>query len=149
MATWSGGQRIIAAKLGDASAMATLADADTVTSGTVTWGSVMSFANPGVDVALVAHLTGEFYCIGSGKRTLSCWLEISTDGGTNWTAGSTTAPTSEPSGVSGVDRRTVARVHRAQALPTGSVQVRARLSSSGGTDIALRAGVLVAQLTGV
>lgn len=150
MATWSGGQRLSAGRLTDVSKITTLDDRNSVPSSYASWGSDLTFDNPGVDVAVMAWLAGRAYKeSGSTKATLVYRIEISTDNGVNWSEGTEQWITVEPSGVSGSDQKSVNALHRAQALPSGTIRVRARVSSSGSTAIALRSGQLMAQVVAV
>lgn len=150
MATWSGGQRLSAGRLTDVSKITTLDDRNSVPASYASWGSDLTFDNPGVDVAVCAWLAGRAYnAVGTGKLTLMYRIEISTDNGVQWSQGTEQWITVEPSGVSGSDQKSVNALHRAQALPTGTIRVRARVQSAGGTDIALRSGQLMAQVVAV
>lgn len=148
MATWGAGQRITAGKLASYSTLATLADR-TVGTTEATWGANVSLANPGVDVAVHAILTGGVFNGGSGKIQITARLDISTDNGANWSNGQQIDVTVEPSGVTGVDREMVTCIHRAQALPTGTVLVRARVSATTSSGAEFRQGSIMAWLVGV
>lgn len=148
MATWGAGQRIGAGKLSDYSNFATLGDRSVGTT-EATWGANVSLSNPGVDVAVHAVLQGTVHNSGTGKDTITLRLDISTDNGANWAPGPTLTVTVEPSGVSGVDRKPVCLIHRAQALPTGTVLVRCRVVSSDASGAEFREGALLCWLVGV
>lgn len=149
MAVWSGGARLLAARLVDTSNILDLDLRDNVPATWTQWGGQLSFTNPGVDVAVCAWLGGRAYTNGSGKYTLMCRIEISHDNGANWSTGPENWLTVEPSGVSGTDQKQIFVMHRAQALPSGTVRVRAMVQSAGSTNIQLRTGHLMAQMTAV
>ena len=150
MATWSGGQRLVAARLVDVSGLVDLPISDTVPSSYSQWGNTISFTNPGVDVAVCAWLVGRAYnSAGTGKLTLMYRIDVSHDNGVNWSNGTEQWVTVEPSSVSGTDQKNLTAIHRAQGLPTGTVRVRAMIQSAGGTGIALRSGQLMATMTAV
>jgi len=149
MATWSGGARLLAGRLVDTSNFLDLDLRDSVPSTWTQWGNQISFTNPGVDVAVCAWLGGRAYTNGSGKYTLMYRLEISHDNGANWATGPENWLTVEPSSVSGTDQKSMFVMARAQALPSGTVRVRAMVQSAGSTNIQLRTGHLMAQMTAV
>lgn len=150
MATWAGGQRIVAARLTDVSSIIDLSNRDSVPADGVQWGGTLSFTNPGVEVAVMAWLAGRAYKeSGSTKGTLVYRAEISFDNGSTWSEGTDQWITVEPSGVSGTDQKSINALHRAQGTPSATIRVRAWVESSGSTAIALRSGQLMAQMVAV
>lgn len=107
------------------------------------WGTEMvTFADPGRAVSVLAWLAGSSYMPNAGTRDAFAEVEISFDAGATWTRGES----AENTHVSGGTRVSLAPHHRRNGTPAGQVQVRAMIQQAGGTagDITFIRGSIMA-----
>lgn len=150
MALWPAGSKFTSGKLEAVSAMTTLTDATASAVADQGWGTeYVAFDNPGVECVVTATLTGRTLGRGSSATTadtLTVYLQFSFDGGNSWTSSTGWALNDCP--VAGATyRQPLAIQHRAQAVPTGQIRVRAAWTPKY-TGQRLSTGQILATLTG-
>lgn len=161
MALWPAGSKFTSGKLEDLSAIVTLTDLTVAATGDQQWGTeYVAFDNPGVECVVTAILTGRTLARSPGGQqgdTVTIYTQISFDGGSTWTSGSSLAYNDCPIGGTATNTATTTfRVpftvkQRAQAVPTGQIRVRAMVkpgAAGSATGQRFSTGEILATLTG-
>lgn len=142
--TWLAGEKITAARLSQDSDGVALTDSTPTSTGERDWGTeTIVFANPGVAVKVIADVTGRTFS-GTAGSFQTTKVAISFDGGSTFTTGNAPIANALDSSATGTGRATVAASHFRSGTPTGSIVVKALVSSSAATTPAASNGFITA-----